>query len=941
MLKNRYILKLMVGILAVSIFFGYVFTAIHFKVVSAAEISVIEFDDRGLPQDVLESKYRNQIAQVIDLGLLEIGNDGQFGCESNVKRGELAHTAMVMLGMGNILYDSTADVYRDVDTSNLYYDEILLAAEYGVMTGYEDRTFRSDETADLNMMVKVLVTALGYGYSAEQNGGYMGGGYMQQAVSLKLFDGITSPNASKECFAAMVMNALEAPTMELVDINNGGYEKGDDLLYAGMKLKTVKGQVNTVGDVSLYLGQNGIKGNVLKIGDMEFNFSDDIPAKEYIGFEVRVYYAETDDELYIKSIRLLPNKNDVLDISADMISDKSSVTEIYYEIEDGKRTKKAEISRNADIIYNGRAGSADDVDFSADSFGAGNVRLIDCDTEGAYDVMIINKYETYIVDSVIARNDTIYTKYNGELKLNSEEIQNLYSDGINVQIGSLKEWDVLFVKRDHDGVANEILVSTEKVSGKISSVSDDMIEIDNIEYELNYHYEKDIENGTRTQMRVGDTGIFSVDPEGRIAAINYNQTADASTKYGYLIRVIPYDVETDSSKIKIYSVQDNQMALLKCADKVKLNSVTRKVQDALNDPRLYNSNGVVYQMIRYKQNAAGEVSAIDTAVNKDTMTDWIDTSKLTYEEMNMVSNRHSEESEYFDDRTFTISINGENLKLRRGNHSFGSRCYYNAASKALVIPADEEGLTDENEYAVYGMADLDERSTRTFEVYAYDDDDLNVSRIIILRGAGTTGNVDELSSVFTVSRKLAVYNDSIGDEAWELEGVIDGEKITAAPKNEDVNETFDPVSSGDIFQINIDDKNRVSELSKRFSINYMLEDLSDGVLNHLADGEEISGKPYDTFDYHVGTDESNYEHVIGRVIAVGSDRCLISTAKNGIEETAVIVYQNTTDFTVYDSNITPKSAMPGSSADIAKDMIVYARIETGFLRDVVVYLNAE
>lgn len=908
--------------------------------VASGESSPTGFDDWRLPDDVIASRYRKQIAEAIDLGLLEIGNNGLFGCENSVTRAELAHTAVVMLGMGNISFATDSDFYRDVDTSNVYYSDIQFVTEKGLMTGYDDRTFHPDEAADIDTMVRVLVNVLGYGQIGEISGS--SDGYMKQAANLDLFDNISSPQANRETFAVMVMNALDSPVMTIDNIlYNSKYTQGDDLLYAGMELQTTTGQVNTVGDVTLYLGQNGLEDNALKIGGTEFYFDDDIPAPSYLGFNVRVYYAEEKDGLFVKSMRLVPNKNKVLRISAGDIADNSTATRIYYETEDGKSTKHADISRSADILYNGRAAGADDINFIYDGFDAGSVVLIDSNADGTYDVIIVQNYETYIVDSLNTRNNAIYTKYSDFIELEDEETENIYIDGRKAQFNDLNEWDVLFVERDRNGDANRILVSKRRVSGKITSISGDKIKIDSVAYELNNVYREDIERGDRTQLRVGDTGVFSIDPDGRIAAVNYSLDTDTSTKYGYLLRATPYDNDSRGSEIKLYSVQDNKIENLKCAKKVKLNSISRDAEDAISDPRLYNSNGVVYQMIRYKQNSSGEVTAIDTAVWKNTMNDWVDTSRLTYEESETVSKRHAEEKSYFDDRTFTISVSGETLKIRRGNHSFGSRCYYSDSSRVLVVPTDESSLMDDNEYTVYGSADIDARSAKTYEISAYDDDDFNVSKMFIMRGATVTGNVDELTSVFTISEKNESYNELLDESTWTLDGIMNGDKITAIPRTKKINNMLDSAESGDIYQLDIDERNRISDVSRRFSINYMLEDLTDGVLDNLADGEEIDGKPFDTFDYHIGGDESNYEHIIGTVTAVAKDRCLISTSKNGREETIAIVYMNSTDFTLYDFEGKKPETVAGTVSDIFKGAIIYARVETGFLRDVVVYANAE
>lgn len=95
-------------------------------------------------------------------------------------------------------------------------------------------------------------------------------------------------------------------------------------------------------------------------------------------------------------------------------------------------------------------------------------------------------------------------------------------------------------------------------------------------------------------------------------------------------------------------------------------------------------------------------------------------------------------------------------------------------------------MLDENEYAVYGAAELDARSTKSFEVYSYDEDALKVSKVFVMRGAGVTGNVDELLPVLTVSRGKLSYDELLEEAVWEVSGTMDGGQMTVTPKNDTV-----------------------------------------------------------------------------------------------------------------------------------------------------------
>lgn len=115
----------------------------------------------------------------VALGILPA--DSQPG--GTVTRGAAVSATVKMLGFQGIAADGAG--FSDVDSSNAYVNEIAIAKQLGIVSGYPDNTFRPDEVISANELITLLVKGIGYGPIAEENGGYPTG-YLKWAVDKKL-----------------------------------------------------------------------------------------------------------------------------------------------------------------------------------------------------------------------------------------------------------------------------------------------------------------------------------------------------------------------------------------------------------------------------------------------------------------------------------------------------------------------------------------------------------------------------------------------------------------------------------------------------------------------------------------------------------------------------------------------------------------------------------
>lgn len=107
-----------------------------------------------------------------EMGLMQGYEDGTFRPENTITRAEFVKSLMKAT---EIAYPNTvpADIdFSDLDKSHWAYDDIAKAVTIGFVSGYEDGTFRPNDNITFEQAVTMIFTVLGYKPVAELYGGY-------------------------------------------------------------------------------------------------------------------------------------------------------------------------------------------------------------------------------------------------------------------------------------------------------------------------------------------------------------------------------------------------------------------------------------------------------------------------------------------------------------------------------------------------------------------------------------------------------------------------------------------------------------------------------------------------------------------------------------------------------------------------------------------------
>ncbi len=188
----------------------------------------------------ISTPYRDAIITLSAIGLLKGYEDGTFKPENTVTRAEFTVMVTRALAVDNVKIDG--DIFTDVISHYAKYN-IRTAYDMGIINGMGDGTFKPDAPVTYEQAVKMIVCMLGYADNAEEMGGYPAG-YMKMGSSLGLTGKISMTNsdpAPRGVIAQLIYSALDVKIQNKIILPDGkpSYAESKETLMEG-KLKIYK-----------------------------------------------------------------------------------------------------------------------------------------------------------------------------------------------------------------------------------------------------------------------------------------------------------------------------------------------------------------------------------------------------------------------------------------------------------------------------------------------------------------------------------------------------------------------------------------------------------------------------------------------------------------------------------------------------------------------------
>lgn len=320
------------------------------------------------------------------LGVISGYEDGSFQPDGVVKRSEMAKMIAVILNGGKEpVLDTSSSSFSDTK-DHWAKGYIEYCAAQGILNGYEDGTFRPEQTVTATEAAKMLLTAMGYHSDVF---GFVGDRWALnvavEANKAGLYEELLSVNPSagldRDSTAQMIFNALFAGTMEVsyqLDPATGKYTTTYVLDETNSLFDSKFHGDDSVSGILTGMSYNATKDTFTYTLDENQSFTCKGDYTDLYGMNVTVLQntkpGEMEYGLFVKDGSIL----------AESFATEVDISEIASSkrIEVAGKTYKTSGNRIEIRAYNG-----DEVAFNGNSLAA--IKLIDTTGDGAANLMVV------------------------------------------------------------------------------------------------------------------------------------------------------------------------------------------------------------------------------------------------------------------------------------------------------------------------------------------------------------------------------------------------------------------------------------------------------------------------------------------------------------------------------------------------------------------------
>lgn len=830
------------------------------------------------------TEYKDAITTLTTLGVISGYEDGTFRPDNKITRAEFTVLVVRALAMENEQTTEQTIPFEDL-LGHYARLNVKTAYDMGIIAGFDDGTFRPDDNVTYEQAMKMMVCTLGYGNDAATYGGYPMG-YLTIGVQLGLADGIAVPNsepASRAVIAKLLSNALDVKMLRPVTnaVGNTSYIQTDEtILKDRLKIERVKVMVTGVGDAEVSDGSRTLKSYEMRavntkndaeiIMDVSGVYKDYDEVKQYLGHVIYVYYKDVDEDESDTDILIAidsqPEENSETEIQSRAIIEYRNNTLKYATADNGEKSIKIE-PENMSIVYNNKVAEKTEyvtvgdermtvkraisewLEPESGNFLNGEIKLVDSDNDGSADVIFIMNYSVMVATASPSSTDyTISDKLVSGSRLTLDPDDDNYEYTITrngsevTSVTSLKANDVILYATSIDGEYITLNVTGKPVTGTITDIEDDIVTINNKQYEVTEKCTDYLEGNS--QISLGAQGTFYIDCYDNIifATINKN---DASVQYAYLISAAE-STETENIYATLYapSVSSSSTSRYNLAEKLSFNGrnmSNANAKDALEETAEYSRADIenkdkVYANSTTKPNAGKYAQLIKYSVKKDEIQDIITLSEPKIDETTGkgVYNEETDELHlYAPLAKYTYSA----------TNNFSNIFQINSSTTIIYVPGDR---TDKSEYHKYTASGIF-KVNQSYWVEAYDVNSSKIASLVIVYGNSSLADITK-DTVMSVVAKNPTTVDVSDESVNKLSLYNSSASLTT--KNADDDVEFASVKPGDVIQFGQSNASRA--INRR---NIILADDVRAVFNDAGNYDWSDSK----FNVKFINDEGNVE----------------------------------------------------------------------------------
>lgn len=501
--------------------------------------------------DDVTNDYEEAVDTLAALGVITGYEDGTFRPEKTVTRAEMAKLMVELLGYGDLVAGSKSNF---TDTQGHWADQwIALAAGRGIVIGTGDGKFNPDGIVTYDQVLTMLVRGLGYTDSSNE---------------LKSMPWPTN----------FKVKAAELNITKNVDMKSTGADRGGvaQAMFNSLEQQLVK--INSDGDIVREYTSVGKddKIPVLLISRIATPNYDFTVGFQHIDSEDKNYAGDKVDltKYLFQSVEAYFNKNK--DKEVVYVGKVNSITySDEYEDETFTNNKlvKLEVGdynfdvSGALVSYNNAEAKLGD--FKAKDLEDSKITVVlkDDETRIKDDAkvagILVEKASTFVqIEEEYKADATSIDEIYLPVKSKKVDAKNLIVKGDVTELADIKKDDIVaaYAPFDNEEPTVEapdklmLVVSRKTVDGKITGTAKDAYYVDRTKYEINDALNIDV-------LEVGDAGTFYLDDNGKIIAFKGESEGDKT--YAVVEEMISgrYELNTAGDK-----------ATVTRAPKVKLNT---------------------------------------------------------------------------------------------------------------------------------------------------------------------------------------------------------------------------------------------------------------------------------------------------------------------------------------------------------------------------------
>lgn len=680
--------------------------------------------------------------------LTKLGVIDEFDTQTltnTIKRFEIIPLLMELAGLNNGAETSAVtSPFLDISAFDKQIGAYSTLYKQGYITGDENRMFRPNDLLTYNEAVTLVINIMGYKLFAMRNGGYPSG-YLYTANVCKLLDGLTGQGSDPIVWydvCRILNHAMDADAVVVTNYTGDGeaeftLDKERTILEDRYSITKTAGIVTGNENTRLRSSDStGIGQYQIEIDRTVYN-TPDAEYAQFLGKAVYAYLKKNEqgefDVLYLEEI---PKKNTEYRLdAADILFSETTGSKIYYTDKNDSKKHISLDAANLVVIYNGK---------SHTGYGAlsdilpknGYLTALDNTGDQISDVLFINEFQNFIIDSYDSYTNTYYEKYTKEpLRLDpAEDDLRIYNaDGSAATIDKLVRGTFISFMQTENSKGYRLItvtINSKSVAGQLDEIFEgDKYLINGTYYELANNMKQYISQGLVAAPKVGQTAAFYLDLAGRIGYYD-RDAAQIKGQYAVVMGTEVTGAIADSISLKLFT------------DEGKIIDVKTTKNLNMDGKRYTLSNKSEIEKV-LPLIPVGDI--IIFSMNGENV-NYIDTPAP-----NSVA-----ENPLGDAGNLNLIASGSEFRARNGmcHGTDPSQNKFVVKSNETVIfstPSMDKLLEDTDEYAVtkklntskllYGQYQntATRQNIEYFAAYNLEDTKVGISTCLLLRGAGGTG----------------------------------------------------------------------------------------------------------------------------------------------------------------------------------------------------------